>query len=465
MDSIGSFFQTLLVLLLKFWSDVVNGPQTLWQLTDGYPISRKILIGGAILAAVTILSLLIYYLSCIVRKKRENPMALIIVLAMVCAVFVLGARMKPSEAAPVTVDGVEILSCDSYSLSRGRLVFFPKGSVFFFEDSWFLADDTFSWMADDSTLVQLTGLRSLCSERIYTLDSADRGSGVPRIGLDCISYTENGSLTAELAVYILKDRTLEEEPWFLADGESVSAAPFYYPGYVEVTDYRILKNDGGTVTFFMTLQNRSAQPTAVCMARQYGPDIVVAASSAVNYGDDNHSDKPYKPDTDKEQLAFLLEPLQNLYDGGIRVIQDPTEEMLSLALPDRIRNRPPWLLDRGTRLTLPCSRLIEMTADELSFIGSGPDGSMCRYRLVNGRDSTKAKQWNRIYKLDKTAVDEAMSEFLGAKAALCKDGWVIKMGTYLGLWTDGYDHYYCLSYTPLPQSEPEPADVTEEEAA
>ena len=198
------------------------------------------IIGGAILAAVTILSLLIYYLSCIVRKKRENPMALIIVLAMVCAVFVLGARMKPSEAAPVTVDGVEILSCDSYSLSRGRLVFFPKGSVFFFEDSWFLADDTFSWMADDSTLVQLTGLRSLCSERIYTLDSAGSGSGVPRIGLDCISYTENGSLTAELAVYILKDRTLEEEPWFLADGESVSAAPFYYPGYVEVTDYRNL---------------------------------------------------------------------------------------------------------------------------------------------------------------------------------------------------------------------------------
>ena len=183
MDSIGSFFQKLLVILQKFWSDVVNGPQTLWQLTDGYPISRKILIGGAILAAVTILSLLIYYLSCIVRKKRENPMALIIVLAMVCAVFVLGARMKPSEAAPVTVDGVEILSCDSYSLSRGRLVFFPKGSVFFFEDSWFLADDTFSWMADDSTLVQLTGLRSLCSERIYTLDSADRGSGVPGLHL------------------------------------------------------------------------------------------------------------------------------------------------------------------------------------------------------------------------------------------------------------------------------------------
>ena len=58
-----------------------------------------------------------------------------------------------------------------------------------------------------------------------------------------------------------------------------------------------------------------------------------------------------------------------------------------------------------------------------------------------------------------------MSEFLGAKAALCKDGWVIKMGTYLGLWTDGYDHYYCLSYTPLPQSEPEPADVTDGESA
>ena len=62
MDSIGSFFQKLPVILQKFWSDVVNGPQTLWQLTDGYPISRKILIGGAILAAVTILSLLIYYL-------------------------------------------------------------------------------------------------------------------------------------------------------------------------------------------------------------------------------------------------------------------------------------------------------------------------------------------------------------------------------------------------------------------
>ena len=105
------------------WSDILSGPQTLWQLTVGHPVSRKILIGGAVLAGAAVLGLLIYYLRCIIRKKRENPGALIIVLLIICAVFLLGARMKPAEAVPVTVDGVELLSTDRYSLARGELVF------------------------------------------------------------------------------------------------------------------------------------------------------------------------------------------------------------------------------------------------------------------------------------------------------------------------------------------------------
>ena len=58
-------------------------------------------------------------------------------------------------------------------------------------------------------------------------------------------------------------------------------------------------------------------------------------------------------------------------------------------------------------------------------------------------------QWNLKYKRDKTAVDSAMTEFLGAKTIRYGDGWVVKMGTFLGDAGAQYDHYYYLTMEPL----------------
>ena len=474
------FFEKALAVLQWIGRSIVSGPQTLWMLSEGHPISRGILYGGAGLVAVTILSLLVYYLRCIIKKKRENPGALIAVLLIVCGAFLLGARMKPAEAAPVTVDGVELLSSENYSLSRGRLEFIKKASVFMLNPDWSFAGDSFSFMTDENTLLQLSGLRTLAEGRSYYLSSAETDTPLPRLEFSYYQSGESESVSAELKLYVLKDRTLSEEPWFLDAGKRVRAASFCcFEGYIDPdgiaryepfdTDYRILDNDGETLIFLMkftsnmaTLDGKLIEPTAVCMARQYGPDIVAAVSFAETLESGSYDRIAFDPIKDVEARAFLLEPLENLFDGNIRLIADPTDEMLALALPKSIDNCPCWFFDKGTRLSIPCSRLLAMTYDKdyeqvLRFIGPGPDGEECLYTLLNGRNGVgdeeraRREEWNLVYKRDKTAVDSDMSQFLGAKAIRCDGGWVVKMGTFLGDSGASYDHYYHLTIEPVPQ--------------
>ena len=445
------------------------------MLSKGHPISRGILIGAAGLAAITILSLLIYYLRCIFKKKRENPGALIAVLLIICGVFVLGERMKPAEAVPVTVDGVELLSYERYSLSRGHLVFFRRSSVLMLDSTWYFSDDVFSFMTDESTLLQLSGLRMLSEEKTYYLHSAETDAHLPGLHFYYNEDGEDFTVLADLDVYVLKDRKLSEEGWFLDAGESTEASSFCsFESHIEMdgsvrysaldTDYRILENDGETITFLMTLKDRYLKPTAVCMARQYGQDIVAAVSYAERDASGAFHDRtPFDPDGSMEQRAILLEPLRTLFDGNIRLIADPTDEMLALALPRSIDNCPCWLFDKGARLSIPCSRLLAMEYDGkntqvLRFIGPGPDGEECLYTLLNGGNGVDGKErerrehWNLVYKGDKTAVDNDMSQFLGTRAIRCDGGWVVKMGTFLGDSGSSYDHYYYLTAELVPQA-------------
>lgn len=471
----SSFLEKALAVLQWIGRSIASGPQTLWMLSDGHPISRGILIGAAGLAAISILSLLIYYLRCLFKKKRENPGALIAVLLIICGAFMLGERMKPAEAVPVTVDDVELLSVERYSLSRGHLDFFRRAAVFMLDSTWSFSNDVFSFMTDESTLLQLSGLRTLSEGKTYYLRSAETDDPLPRLNFYNNEHGEDFSVSAELDVYVLKDRTLSEEAWFLEAGESTEASSFCsFECYIEMdgslrcsaldTDYRILENDGETITFLMTLKDRYLEPTALCMARQYGQDIVAAVSRAERFASGAVFERtPFDPAGSKEQRAILLEPLQTLFDGNIRLIADPTDEMLALALPQSIDNCPCWFFDKGTRLSIPCSRLLAMEYDEesnqvLRFIGPGPDGKECLYTLLNGGNGVDGKErerrehWNLVYKRDKTAVDSDMSQFLGARAIRCDEGWVVKMGTFLGDSGSSYDHYYYLTAEPVPQS-------------
>ena len=134
----------------------------------------------------------------------------------------------------------------------------------------------------------------------------------------------------------------------------------------------------------------------------------------------------------------MLAPLTALFEGRLRVLQDLSDNQMAQLLPDRIVDYPIDYSLNTDRFSIPCKEIIKMgyevspwnedyAEQTLHFIGTGPDGKDYLYTLANESDMP-GHDLSAELRTEKPDVDEDMSEFIGTKAYIYRDGWLFKVG-------------------------------------
>ncbi len=479
MDKILRFLSGVGVWIKRTFSELVSAPGIIWKWSEASTRNRLIALGGAVIAAAMLFTIIHYYIRMFKSKRRESPFALVFILAVICGGMWFArheiVRYQMPEAESVRVEGDDLLIYDRYSLAPG---FIPlQDSEDFMTPSWRIVDDTVTWRLDERRILQLTGLQSLSAERDYALVSMEHGS---RHSVS-LNHQKTGpyekwqqTLDADLWLFIFPDRQLTGEPWYLESGSEIRAESIFeieelwssdsVSFAVPETDYKILENDGERVVFLAFHSGKWLN--VVGIARQMGPDLVVGISYATANrwidGADSGNHHVFDPLTDPEEREVLYEPLAALFDGRIRLIRDPSEELAAQLLPDRIVSYPIPLCDCPS-FTIPLRELVEMnqphydyptngyTAEKLLFIGEGPDGQAQPYSLVNGAsvrcNSATDEQlatliaWDEAYQKGKSSPDDVISDWIGVPAVPFEGGWLMRTGSYFG----GYPEYYYLT--------------------
>ncbi len=485
MDTIASSHPGVAEWLGRRFSEIVSAPGVIWQWAAQSAKNRAIVLLASSAAAVVLLAVLIKCIRGIAKKKFGGLISLVLVMALICGgLWFFSDRIlmfRLPEAETLQADGEEYLVYDRYSLAPG---FAPLGeSSSYMDPAWRIVDDVVTWRIDRHLILQLSALRSLNSEHLYVLTALEHEPTVVKLYHQQNGKYENlnQTLCASLELYVIPGRNLADQSWYLESGSSIRAESVFETDTVEVdgsvlslspeTDYCILQNDGDSIVFIADYLRYDR--TALCMARQMGPDLVVgvsyASASRWEEGASSAEQHPFNPLQDPEEHAFLLESLSNLFNGRIRLIRDPSEELADRILPDHILAYP--VSNCSTeQFSLPCRELLEMrdahydeTIDaygplEIRFIGEGPDGKEHVYSLVNGssvycnptadEQVAMLESWDAAYTAGSNASDKEFSRFIGIPAVPYEGGWLIKAALFHGTLPE----YYYLSVADGPEA-------------
>ena len=485
MEKIRSFLPVAVEWIKRTFAEIVSAPGIIWKWGDVSAKNRAIVVLGFSLAAIIFLAMIIYYIRIIAAKKRETPFTFFFISALICTGLWFARdtilKYQLPEAETVQAGGEDVLVYDRYSLAPG---FSPLGEESsYMEPQWRIVDDIVTWRLDEGTILQLSGLRSLCAEHRYVLSAMEHD---PQHFVK-LSLRENGkyqdlnqTLSAFLELYIIPDRTLADEPWYLESGSSVRADSVFELYEYEFegktlygaheAEYRILENDGERIVFVADYGMYSQN--ALCVARQMGPDLVVGVSYAYASrwveGASSADMHPFDPLEDPEEMSFLSEALTSLFDGRIRLIRDPSEALAERILPARIVSYPVPNCKTGD-FVIPCRELLEMREShydesiqafgpqELRFVGPGPDGREHLYSLVNGssvycnptadEQIAMLEEWDAAYTAGVRSPDDGFSAYIGIKAVPYEDGWLLKVGEFFG---EKPEYYYLSVVEELP---------------
>ncbi len=483
MEKIKALLSVIGLWIKARWAEIFAAPTIIIEWAQHSSLNIILAIGGTLLLLTGFAAIIVSYIKAIRNKKPETPFALIAYLLVCCAVLCISRLLIMGyyipEAETVHLKDGDVFAYDQYSLRCGR----ERGTIMSVLDSeWNLYDDIITWKIDDDLLLQLIGLRSLSLSRSYDLRFMQH-EPQHQLFFDYMksSQNENTSFSeyAFLSVFVLPNMQLSEQPWYADGGETVTAKSVleltvweYTDGMNErsgiETEYTILDNRGDTLVFSIPYDmSREFPYKALCYARQIGPDVVIGASYGNIYSfhrikNDQH-EKIFDPVSNVDDLDYLEEPLRKLFNGGIRLIRDPSGAALKKLLPCRISNYPASLKS-VTLFSFPCSELIDMSASDvhapgiasdisvIRFVATGPDGKEHVWSLANGADihnSISARyrfknfgDWNDTYIEGKKDPDKEMSDWISGTAVAFEDGWLIKASRDI---TSGDTQYYFLS--------------------
>ena len=461
MEKLPDLLSLAIAWIKRIASELVSAPGVILEWSALSIRNRLIAIGGCAIALLVFVSVIVYYINCFRARRRETPFTFVFIVLLMCATLWFARfeilRYRIPVAETVSISGQEVVVSGQYSLAPGYIM--NSNHPEFMTPGWNMVDDTITWRVEKDLILQLTGLRSLSSDLSFVVTSMEH-EGHPCVKLDCTQSTSSRTLMADLELYVFPGRQMAEEPWYRESG-SVFRAESVFEGQTLVdfdgsvsyfgpeTDYLILENEGDRVSFVATYENRIVN--ALCIARQMGPDLVVGvAYASVN----SHSGEPstsYDPLHYPEARDFLFEPLNNLFDGGVRLLRDPTGELAGRILPGKIVSYPVPLSDAKV-FTLPCSELLEMreahydhatqsfTPLEIRYIGKDPYGQERVYSLLNGssvfcnpvtdEQISMLREWGEAYQQGKGSPDAALSEWIGIPAVPYQDGWLMRVAKY-----------------------------------
>ena len=467
MGKAEAYLSVALEWIKRTWSEIVSAPGIIWSWGQEAEINRAIVMAAAIITGVVVLIAVISFISRLVRKKRPSLFGFLFFLALLCAglwfarAYVLSISMP--EAETVSAGDTEAYAYECYSLAPGYSTLGGMSSEL--TPDWRIVDDTVTWRLDGTRILQLTGLRSLSAGHDYAVTSMKHGRpDAVKLGFSDIGVYEKNIkqyLTADLEIYIFPDRELAGEEWTRESGSVFQAdsvfehQEFESNGmsvtYTPETEYRILDNSGDRVDFLINYTAKGRY--AVCTACQIGPDLVVGVSNAYANRWIDNSDyneyHDYDPVNVQEDRLFLSEPLNNLFNGNVKVMNDVSEETAEKILPGVIRGYP--VPGCSTEVfSLSCLELLEMreavyddktqsfSLQELIFTREDPDGRVRKYSLANSggifywtsTDQQKAdyEQMAAVYEKGDALKDEALSKEIGTKAVKYNGGWLIRAG-------------------------------------
>lgn len=460
LNTFAEFMRQLPHKLLAYLSDIVPYAKLLWKWTESNQTYRIIMIVAGVIVVLLLLRLIIGLMKKGKKGKGDLVFGIFFLLALSsCAIWVCGrqlSRTQLPESEVVRFESEEALSYDRYALSYGKLM--PSLGASAMNHCWHLEDDTISYKTADGAVLQTTGIRSLCEDRQYRVDSLWHENGNTFVGMSFndLQQGQNGvydTRSGWVIIAVLPNRQLQQQAWYRQANSTVTAASIFEP---DVTcDYTVLENNEDSVVFCM--QYVMYGMTAACKAQQMGPDLVVVISCGrSNYWRSSGGviDTPvYDPVTDSAIREYLLAPVQSLLNGRIRLVRNLSEEDLARILPSKIVDYPqqfsPMLIFKGS-FHAPCKELLELRGETseyttleaytMRWIAEGPDGSEMLYTLTNCgswlRDGNNdehfalLKQWKEHDFREKA--DQKMTDFLGLKAIACEGGWILSPGPYMG---------------------------------
>ena len=435
----------------RFLRELASAPQIIWEWSEKSTLCRAIVFAAAAAAAAMLIAAFVSTVRTLIKKRKLSLFALLFVSALICAgMWVARGQIVVREIPEpdrVQINGEDFAVNKQYSLARGVLEIDHN----YVMPSWQFVDDMLSFKVDDDSIIQLSGLRSFFEERQYQWNELLRHPQLLRLEAEYWSSYGIGEVTREqLILLVFPNVQLSEEEWYLDAGETqeVETAHFgnvaeYDDGTIELisehVQFEILENNGDRIVALV--KSEDYEGTEVCVAQQMGDDLVLVRAQAyhrINNRSGSVEEKCFAPDANLQEREYMLSPLIDLLDGRLRLLQNLTDEQMELLLPDRIVDYPVGFSLNSDHFSIPCREIIKSgyetspftenyAVETLQFVGRGPDEKEYFYFLFNESDRPE-HEFSAELRQEKPDVDADMSEFIGSKAYIYQDGWLIFVG-------------------------------------
>ena len=455
----------------RFLRELASAPQIIWEWSEKSTLCRAIVFAAAAAAAAMLIAAFVSTVRTLIKKRKLSLFALLFVSILICAgMWVARGQIVVREIPEpdhVQINGEDFAVYKQYSLARGVLEMDHN----YVTPSWQFVDDMLSFKVDDDSIIQLSGLRSFFEERQYQWNELLRHPQLLRLEAEYWSSYGIGEVTREqLILLVFPNVQLSEEEWYLDAGETKDVETAHFGNFLlnpdgtkelsnEHVQFEILENDGDRIVALA--KSADYEGAEVCVAQQIGDDLVLARCQAyhrVNNKSGFHEENCFAPDTDPQEREYMLSPLLSLFDGRLRLLQNLTQEQMARLLPDRIVDYPVGFSLNTDHFCIPCREIITMgyetspwnkhyAAETLQFIGPGPDGKDYLYSLINECD-TPDHDISAELRQEKPDVDADMSEFIGVKAYIYQDGWLISVGNIDSNGKQKQYYYLTMAYVP-----------------
>ena len=470
LNDFTSILRNIVDRFSRFLRELASAPRIIWEWSEKSTLARTIVYAAAAVAAAMLIAAVVSTIRTLTRTKKLSLFAPLFVSLLICVGMWIARDQivvfEIPEPESIPINGELVLPCRQYSLARGILETDPIVHV---NPPWHFVDDTLNFAVDEDSILQLSGLRSFYEERQYLWHSLQRTPQLLRLEADWSSPGSVGETTRDVLILIVfPDVRLSETGWYLDAGETQDVTTAYFGNIMLDYDgkevlcpdrvhFEILENDGDRI---IALAKASPdEEIEVCVAQQIGDDLVLARCRAYHrtgYKSGKVESRSFTPDTDLQEREYMLSPLLSLFDGRVRLLQDLTAEQTALLLPERIVDYPVRFSLNTAHVSFPCREIVKMGSapspwienyaeEMLQFTGAGPNGKEYLYTLINASDQP-LHDISAELRQKKPALDTDVSAFIGVKAYIYQDGWLICLGSNNS--TNGEKQYYYMTIRP-----------------